>query len=158
MDHRKCKDTSRRWTILDIIWTSQEDEWSLRAKRMDTSTLFFLLQVNRRLQSWDTGTNIYRSSSRSITTSNWWNSELKPTDGESDYHWLGVEASIIQEFLKPKMRHRRTKRRTNYMGQMSSMTIVLRDNCPSWRLSFVTSVFPLYYVVVLSTNLHPTAQ
>ena len=70
MDHRKSKDTSRRRTFLDIIWTSQEDEWSLRAKRMATSALFFWLQVNRRLQSWDTGKKIFRSCSRSLTTSN----------------------------------------------------------------------------------------
>jgi hypothetical protein len=34
MDHRVFPDTSRRWTILDIIQTS------LITKKMDTSTLF----------------------------------------------------------------------------------------------------------------------
>ena len=70
MDHREFPDTSRRWMILDIIQTSQEEKWSLITKKMDTSTLFFWPQVNPRPQSWDTGTKIYRSPSRSLTTSN----------------------------------------------------------------------------------------
>ena len=48
-------------------------------------SIFFLPQVNPRPQSWDKGTNIYRSPSRSLTTSNWWNSELKPSDGKSNF-------------------------------------------------------------------------
>ena len=89
MDHREFPDTIRRRTVLDIIQTSQECKWSLIKKRMDISNLFFWAQVSPRPQSWDTGTYSYRSISRSLTTSNWRNSELKPSDGKSDYTHTG---------------------------------------------------------------------
>ena len=46
------------------------------------------------IKSWDTGKHIYRSPSRSLTTSNLWNSELKPSDGTPDYLKTCMMASM----------------------------------------------------------------
>ena len=73
--------------ILGILRTSLEDQRPPMAKRMDTSTLFSCPHVNQRLQSWDPSKNIYKSCFRRVTTSNWWNSELKSSVGKSDYDY-----------------------------------------------------------------------
>ena len=101
--HKKLQDRSRRWKILDIFLAFQVHEWSLVSKRMDTSTLFSWLQVNLILQSWEPGTNIYKSHSRDQATSNWWNSDLQNHQMENPTTSTPALANAVQpmEILHP---------------------------------------------------------